>query len=175
MDQIVSEYEKLSLDINDRNVASHFDQCDPLKAYRSKFIIPQVTDPSTNTKKNGVYLLGNSLGLQPKSARSYIDEELKKWEDHGVEAYFVKKNSWYQYDEKCTSQMAELVGAKPGEVAIMASLTANLHFLMTSFYTPTASRFKILMEEGAFPADAVSLLTIRQSPRRLIFGEMISF
>lgn len=155
MDQIVSEFEKLCLDINDKAVACHFDENDPLKEYRSRFIVPQLTDPSTNTKKNGVYLLGNSLGLQPKSARSYIDEELKKWEDHGVEAYFVKKNSWYQYDEKCTAQMAELVGAKASEVAIMASLTANLHFLMTSFYTPTASRFKVLMEDGAFPADAV--------------------
>lgn len=159
MDQIVSELGTLSLDINDKTVACHFDECDPLKDYRSKFIIPQITDPSTNTKRNGVYLLGNSLGLQPKSARSYIDEELKKWEDHGVEAYFVKKNSWYQYDEKCTTQMAELVGAVSGEVAIMSSLTANLHFMMTSFYTPTAKRFKILMEEGAFPADAVSRFT----------------
>ncbi len=156
MDQIVTQCEKLSLNINDKSVARHLDDSDPLKEYRSKFIVPQVTDPSTNTKRDGVYLLGNSLGLQPKSARSYIDEELKKWEDHGVEAYFVKKNSWYKYDEKCSVQLGELVGAKPSEVAIMASLTANLHFLMTSFYLPTATRFKILMEEGAFPADAVS-------------------
>lgn len=155
MEQIISEYEKLCLDINDKTVANHFDDCDPLKEYRSKFIIPQVTDPVTNTKRDGIYLLGNSLGLQPKSVRAYIDAELKKWEDHGVEAYFIKHNSWYQYDEKCSAQLAELVGAKPREVAIMASLTANLHFLMTSFYRPTEKRFKILMEEGAFPADAV--------------------
>lgn len=157
MDQIISEYEKLNLNIDDKVLANHFDECDPLKEYRSKFIIPQVADHSSpGTKKDGIYMLGNSLGLQPKSARSYIDEELKKWEDHGVEAYFVKKDSWYQYDEKCSSQIAELVGAKPIEIAIMASLTCNLHLLMTAFYRPTATRFKILMEDGAFPADAVS-------------------
>lgn len=174
MEHIVSEYEKLSLNINDKALAIHFDECDPLKEHRSKFIIPQVTDNSstpqltdnsspsqvsdnsTNAKKDAIYMLGNSLGLQPKSTRSYIDEELKKWEDHGVEAYFIKKNGWFHYDEKCTSQMAELVGAKPIEIAFMASLTANLHFLMASFYTPTTTRFKILMEDGAFPADAVS-------------------
>lgn len=161
MDHIISEYEKLSLNIDDEVLASNFDECDSLKEYRSKFIIPQVTDNSSpNAKKDGIYLLGNSLGLQPKSARSYIDEELKKWEDHGVEAYFIKKNGWYDYDEKCTSQMAEIVGAKPIEVAFMSSLTANLHFLMTSFYTPTSKRFKILMEDGAFPADAVSYLIV---------------
>lgn len=156
MDQIKAKCESLGLDIADKALANHFDECDALKEFRSKFVLPQITDPVTNEKRNGVYLLGNSLGMQPKSVRSYIDEELKKWEDHGVEAYFIKQNSWYQYDEKCSNQLAELVGAKPTEIAIMASLTANLHFLMTSFYRPTEKRFKILMEDGAFPADAVS-------------------
>jgi len=158
MDQIVDACKQLSLNINDKFVASHFDECDPLKEYRSKFIIPQVPDnQSADTKKDAIYMVGNSLGLQPKSTRSFIDKELKKWEDYGVEANFIKDKPWYPYDDECTAQMAEVVGAKPIEIAVMNSLTANLHFLLTSFYTPTLKRFKILMEDGAFPSDAIAV------------------
>ncbi|MEM7105597.1 MAG: kynureninase [Bacteroidota bacterium] len=124
------------------------DEQDPLKAFRHKFHIP--------TQKNGepyVYLCGNSLGLQPKSTRAAIEQELSDWENYGVEGHFHAKNPWMPYHEFLTNAMAELVGAKPIEVVVMNTLTVNLHLMMVSFYRPTPERRKILIEFDAFPSD----------------------
>lgn len=134
---------KLGLDY-----AKEQDQNDPLKDYRKKFHIP--------TDQNGkelVYLCGNSLGLQPKTTKDYIDQELNDWAQLGVEGHTEAKNPWLPYHEFLTENMAKVVGAKPIEVVVMNTLTANLHFMMVSFYKPTAKRYKILIESDAFPSD----------------------
>lgn len=134
---------KLGLDY-----AKEQDQNDPLKDYRKKFHIP--------TDQNGkelVYLCGNSLGLQPKTTKEYIDQELNDWAQLGVEGHTEAKNPWLPYHEFLTENMAKVVGAKPIEVVVMNTLTANLHFMMVSFYKPTAKRYKILIESDAFPSD----------------------
>ena len=58
--------------------------------------------------------------------------------------------------------MAPLVGASPEEVAVMQTLTANLHLLMASFYRPTSNRYKIILEGKAFPSDHVSGFRLKQ-------------
>lgn len=124
------------------------DSRDPLHCYRERFHIPR--------NKNGedcIYLCGHSLGLQPKSARSYIDQELEDWAKQGVEGHFHAKNAWMPYHRLLTEQTAALVGAHPAEVVVMNSLTVNLHLMMASFYRPTGQRHKILIEHGAFPSD----------------------
>jgi len=124
------------------------DNNDPLAKYRERFYIPK--------GKNGedcIYLCGNSLGLQPKSVRAYVEQELKDWETLGVEGHFHAKNPWLPYHELLTEQTARLVGAKPLEVVVMNSLTVNLHLMMVSFYRPTAIRQKIIIEADAFPSD----------------------
>lgn len=134
---------KLGLDY-----AKEQDQNDPLKDYRKKFHIP--------TDQNGkelVYLCGNSLGLQPKTTKDYIDQELNDWAQLGVEGHTEAKNPWLPYHEFLTENMAKVVGAKPIEVVVMNTLTANLHFMMVSFYKPTSKRYKILIESDAFPSD----------------------
>ena len=124
------------------------DQNDELKSYRDSFHFP--VDSNGNKI---LYFTGNSLGLQPKTTKEAVEQELDDWANFAVEGHFKAKNPWMPYHELLTNDMAEIVGAKPEEVVIMNSLTVNLHFLMISFYNPTKKRFKILIENDAFPSD----------------------
>ncbi len=133
---------------NTLEFAQQLDQQDPLKKHRTLFHLP--TDNQGNTL---IYFCGNSLGLQPKSTKKYIDEELEDWAKLGVEGHTDARHPWMPYHEFLTETMADLVGAKPIEVVCMNSLTTNLHLLMVSFYLPTQSKYKILIESDAFPSD----------------------
>lgn len=133
---------------NDLAFAKQLDTIDPLGHYREKFHIPK--------DKNGndlIYLCGNSLGLQPKQTQSFIQQELDDWAKLGVEGHLEAKNPWLPYHEFLAESSAKLVGAKPIEVVTMNTLTANLHFMMVSFYQPTKTRYKIIIESDAFPSD----------------------
>ena len=132
----------------DEQFARRMDEADSLARFREKFYIPKQASGA-----DSIYLTGNSLGLQPKTTRDYIEQELKDWETHGVEGHFKAKNPWLPYHERLTERLAEIVGAKPVEVVAMNSLTVNLHLLMVSFYRPTRERYKIVIEAGAFPSD----------------------
>lgn len=130
-----------------KDFALELDSADPLKSYRDKFYIPKVTG------REVIYLAGNSLGLQPKSVRSFVEQELLDWQAMGVEGHLHAKNPWLPYHEFLTDETARLVGAKPEEVVNMNSLTVNLHLMLVSFYRPTKQRYKILIEANAFPSD----------------------
>ena len=132
---------------NSLNFAQELDQQDPLASFRSRFHFP------TFHNENPVYFTGNSLGLQPKTAATYIQEELNAWANFGVEGHFLAKRPWFSYHENLTNMAAKVVGALPIEVVITHSLTTNLHLLMVSFYKPVGKRVKILCEEKAFPSD----------------------
>jgi kynureninase len=124
------------------------DAYDPLRKYRDQFHIPR-----DSSGREVIYLCGNSLGLQPKSTRLAIDQELRDWKDYGVEGHFHAKNPWMPYHEFLTEAMAEVVGAKTHEVVVMNTLSVNLHLMMVSFYRPTKERYKIIIESDAFPSD----------------------
>jgi len=132
---------------NNAQFAAALDAADPLKQYRSYFHIPQ------HEGKELIYLCGNSLGLQPKSVRAAIEQELLDWQNFGVEGHFHGKNPWFSYHHFLAKHTAELVGASEEEVVVMNSLSVNLNLLMISFYRPTHTRNKILVEGGAFPSD----------------------
>jgi len=134
--------------------AKQQDQNDPLASYRNQFHIPK--DKEGN---NWLYFTGNSLGLQPKSTKTYINQELEDWANLGVEGHFEAKNPWMPYHEYLTNSMAKIVGAKPIEVVIMNTLTTNLHLLMVSFYQPTKTKYKIVIESDAFPSDRYAVQT----------------
>jgi len=128
--------------------AEKMDEKDSLGYFREKFHIPKQLNGA-----DAIYFTGNSLGLQPKQTRDYIEQELKDWETFGVEGHFHAKNAWMPYHELLTDSMAKIVGAKLSETVVMNSLTVNLHLLMVSFYRPTLKRNKIVIEAGAFPSD----------------------
>jgi|TARA_B110000003_G_scaffold164744_1_gene164681 kynureninase len=134
--------------------AKEQDLIDPLAHYRTKFHIPK-----NSRGEEWLYFTGNSLGLQPKKTKQYIEQELDDWAKLGVEGHFEAKNPWMPYHEFLTETMAEIVGAKPIEVVIMNTLTTNLHLLMVSFYQPTKLKNKILIESDAFPSDRYAVET----------------
>jgi kynureninase len=136
--------------------ARALDSADELKAFREQFYIPSKpgeTGKDGKATSQCVYLAGNSLGLQPKKVREYIDAELTDWADLGVEGHFHARHAWLPYHEFVTDMTARLVGAKPIEVVVMNTLTVNLHLMLVSFYRPTKQRYKIVVEKGAFPSD----------------------
>ena len=115
--------------------AASLDAADPLNGERLKFHIPKHTDGT-----EAVYFTGNSLGLQPKTVRAYVEQELEDWATLGVEGHMHAKTPWLPYHEFLTEQMARVVGAKPIETVVMNALTVNLHLLLVSFYRPTSTR-----------------------------------
>jgi len=136
---------------NNIDFARQLDAQDPLKNFRDKFYFP------TFHEKTVRYFTGNSLGLQPKTVASYIQQELEDWQKYGVEGHFLAKRPWFAYHENLTEKVAKIVGAKPIEVVVTHSLTTNLHLLMVSFYRPQGKRTKILCEAKAFPSDQYAL------------------
>jgi kynureninase len=138
----------------DEGFAKQLDAEDPLRFFREKFHIPL-----GKNAKPLIYFAGNSLGLMPRSAREFVDQELNDWAKLGVDAHLEANTPWYTYHEPLREPMARVIGAKPVEVICMNSLTVNLHLMMATFYRPTKSRFKILMEDPAFPSDTYAIKT----------------
>ena len=133
---------------NSLDYAKQLDREDSLSYLRDEFHIPR-----DKHGKEWLYFTGNSLGLQPKITSKYIRQELDDWANFGVEGHFEAKNPWLSYHELLTDNMAKIVGAKPIEVVVMNTLTTNLHLLMVSFYQPTKTKYKIIIESDAFPSD----------------------
>lgn len=136
---------------NTLEFAREMDEKDPLRTFRSKFLFPDFTEQDI------VYFTGNSLGLQPKTTKEFINQELDAWAKYGVEGHFMAERPWFAYHEFLTDKTARIVGAKPEEVVVTHSLTTNLHLLMVSFYRPEGKRTKILCEAKAFPSDQYAL------------------
>lgn len=132
---------------NTREFAQQLDAQDELKHYRNEFIFPQ------HEGKDVIYFTGNSLGLQPKSAKKYVDDVMNDWANLAVEGHFYAEKPWWDYQERFAEPLSKIVGAKPSEITVMNTLTVNLHLLMVSFYRPTKTRYKIICEEKAFPSD----------------------
>ena len=132
---------------NTLEFAQSLDAQDNLRTYRDEFIFPKING------KEVIYFTGNSLGLQPKRTKSFVDEVMEDWAELAVEGHFYAEKPWWDYHERLAEPLAKVVGALPEEVSVMNTLTVNLHLLMVSFYRPTKTRFKILCEEKAFPSD----------------------
>ncbi|MGV8940042.1 MAG: kynureninase [Lysobacter sp.] len=134
-------------DLHTPDHARALDAADPLPTLRSEFHMPQ------HAGGDQAYFVGNSLGLQPRGVRAQVEDVLDKWSMEAVEGHFRGHSQWMSYHQLMREPLARIVGAQPEEVVAMNSLTANLHFMMVSFYRPTSERPAILVEAGAFPSD----------------------
>jgi kynureninase len=131
--------------------ARELDEADFLAGFRQRFHFPH------DGKKALRYFCGNSLGLMPKSARALVEQELEDWQHLAVDAHFHGNTPWYSYHEVFRDVGARLVGARPGEVVMMNSLTVNLQLMLASFYRPKKKRFKVIVEANAFPSDSYAI------------------
>ena len=136
----------------DASFARALDRDDPLADFRGRFHIPEKPDGRAVT-----YLCGNSLGLQPTTAEAAVRQELDDWGRLAVDAHFEGRTPWYSYHTVFREPTARLVGARPDEVVTMNGLTVNLHLMLVSFFKPDATRYKVLMEENAFPSDTYAV------------------
>ena len=134
---------------NSRSCAKTMDQDDPLGSYRDKFHYPK-----NDNKEKLIYFSGNSLGIQPKSVRKYVEKELNVWENKGL---LGQHDRWENFHERLIENTARLVGAQPSEVVVMNALTVNIHLLLISFYQPNENRKKIIIERGTFPSDQYAI------------------
>ena len=125
------------------------DQNDPLGSYRDKFHYPK-----NDNKEKLIYFSGNSLGIQPKSVRKYVEKELNDLENKGL---LGQHGRWDNFHERLIENTARLVGAQPSEVVVMNALTVNIHLLLVSFYQPNEKRKKIIIERGTFPSDQYAI------------------
>lgn len=129
------------------------DQADALHHFKAQFHFPH------HNGKEVIYFCGNSLGLQPKSAHAAIETELKTWREQAVGGYFNGANPWLYYQDYCKPALAKIMGASNEEITVMNALTVNMHLMMLSFYKPTSTRYKIMLEAGAFPSDQYAVET----------------
>ncbi len=136
----------------DEQRALRLDDDDPLPSLRSRFLVPRHEDG-----REIAYFAGNSLGLQPAATRKILEEELEDWASRAVEGHVEARRPWVSYHELLREPSARLVGALPAEVVVMNSLTVNLHLLMASFYRPTPERYRIVIEDSAFPSDSYAV------------------
>lgn len=134
-------------DLLSRAHAVSLDAADPLRHLREDFVFPQ------HAGQDQTYFVGNSLGLQPRGARAMVAEVLDQWGALAVEGHFTGPTQWLTYHQLVRDGLARVVGAQPGEVVAMNTLSVNLHLMMASFYRPTPERGAILIEAGAFPSD----------------------
>jgi kynureninase len=148
--------------------ARELDANDPLAPFAAEFHHPEKASGG-----RAVYLCGHSLGLQPKAAAAYVAQELDDWRRLAVLGHHRAARPWIEYHEFLSSPLAELVGAGPGEVVAMNSLTVNLHLMMVSFFAPAAGRDCVLLEKSAFPSDRYAIVSQLEfhgldAPRHLI-------
>ncbi|MBS0395554.1 MAG: kynureninase [Proteobacteria bacterium] len=134
--------------------AEALDRADPLAPLRARFRLPLGPDGRT-----AVYLCGNSLGPMPRDAAARVQEVLELWSTLAVRGHHTGPDPWLHFHEKFAAPLARLVGAAPGEVVAMNTLTVNLHLLLVSFFRPAGARHRVLIERGAFPSDRHAIVS----------------
>ncbi|KAI6716331.1 kynureninase [Diplocarpon mali] len=140
---------------SNREDAMALDAHDPLKHTRREFLVPT----KAQLKVKSLPEAGQKpVTLQgPKPLFTYV--YFTTWATQGVHGHFKPLAgsplpTWLDADTKASECIAPIVGALSSEVAVMETLTANLHLLLSAFYRPDINgRHKIIIESQAFPSD----------------------
>ncbi|PWO01174.1 PLP-dependent transferase [Tilletiopsis washingtonensis] len=152
----------------DAGLAAALDSSDALSPMRQQYILPSMSDAGVaeaSSSEPALYLCGNSLGPLSRRGQQIVTEELGAWGQKGVLGHWdhPRGRPWTKQEERVGRLMSDVVGAKPSEVTAMATLTGNLHTMLSTFYRPAKPlqggqpRHKIIYEARAFPSDQYAL------------------
>lgn len=130
-----------------RHYAEHMDEKDTLAPFKKEFYIAE----------NTIYMDGNSLGLLSKRAEKSVHEVMEDWKAYAIDGWTKGQHPWYGLSERLGERTAPLIGAKASEVIVTNSTTVNMHQLVSTFYKPTKTRYKIVADELNFPSDIYAL------------------
>ena len=136
-----------------RAFAQHKDSLDPIAHLRDHFY----------TKENQIYMDGNSLGLCSKDAEKAVLRALEDWKTYGINIWSGAPTNYFLYHDVIGAKLARLINARPEEVTICANTTLNVHQCIATFYEPTATRNKILIDELNFPTDRYAITSFVKS------------
>lgn len=128
---------------SDLTQAQKLDQEDPLAKVRDHFYI----------KPGQIYMDGNSLGLASKEAEASLQEMTQVWQDQAIGMW----DDYFHYGQKLGDECGKLINAQKNEVLITGNTTSNIHQCVSTLYQPTASRYKILVDDLNFPTDRYAI------------------
>jgi kynureninase len=126
--------------------ARTLDRHDELAAFRAHFV---AEDPEL------IYLDGNSLGRLPKATVALLRDAVERqWGDRLIRSW---NEGWIEAPIRIGNKVAQLVGARPGEVTIADSTTVNLFKLALAAIQAKPGRHKIVTDDLNFPSDLYAL------------------
>lgn len=134
----------------DLDFAKSMDEKDVLGTYKSRF----------DTNENHIYMDGNSLGLSSIDAKEALDEAFEVWKNEGIQIWGTENGKYFKYSRTIAKQITALINADVEEIAVMGSITTNIHQALATFYRPDASRYKIIVDELNFPTDIYAVKSI---------------
>ena len=111
---------------------------DPLLSYRPEFPILATS----------VYLVSNSLGAMPRGVPGQLAEYAEQWASRGVRAW---AEGWWDMPVRSGSEIAGLIGAAPGEVVMVPTVTAAMSSVLTALDYPE-QRNQVVMTALDFPS-----------------------
>lgn len=122
--------------------AEALDAADPLRRFRDRFALPDGV----------IYLDGNSLGALPRTTPARLQAvATEQWGDGLIRSW--NAHDWIGAARRIGARIAPFIGAKPHEVVVADSTSANLYKLLVAALKARPGRKTILSEPGNFPTD----------------------
>lgn len=121
-----------------RERAEEADRTDPVAAFRDDFVGCSV---------GPIYLDGNSLGRQPRSAVGAMSALLDDWAYRLVRSW----DQWAELPADVGDSIGQLVGAAPGQVVVSDSTTVNLYKLAVAALDARPGRSTMVGDANDFP------------------------
>lgn len=128
--------------MTERAHARALDAADPLRAFRNRFLVPDV---------DLVYLDGNSLGRPPGATRERLERLVREeWAGDLIRGW----DRWLELPGQIGDLLAAtILGAGPGEVIVSDSTTVNLYKLAAAALDAVPERRTVVVARDEFPTD----------------------